>query len=136
MDKDNIIADGQARVIARTDGENTVSNFQDADIITNFSNDDVLYIPGVDRLGDLQLTAFGGDTYISSTSFTNGTPGGRFIVGFQKRTVAQVEGYILGGNVFIGGRADDALEATRLEAFFEDPTFGAGGITSTGPIIV
>ena len=125
LGKDTINLVGVGRVVCRTDNGAAAQNIGDTDRILNFDGAfDKAYIPGVGSVGYLGIQQIGGSTYLSSKQFTNGTTGFRYIAEFVGRTADQVRGYINGGAIIIGDRADNALAALTPSNFLNNPTLG------------
>ena len=124
LGKDEIRNFGTVRAVFRTDGNNAAQNIGDTDMIIGFLATDTAYLPGINSIADLTLTKVGANTYLSSNTFTNGTTGTRFIARFEDRTEAQVTGFLQGGSIIIGARADAALAALTVDNFLNNPDLG------------
>lgn len=88
--------------------QNATQNPGDCDVITDYSPTfDKIAITGIASLTDLVRAQVGGDVLISSSTFTNGTTGTRFIALVKNTTVANLDAATAAGNgLIIGARAD------------------------------
>jgi len=96
--------------------QNATQNASDVDVIVDYSSgSDKIAIAGIASTSDLVLTQNGGNVLISSSSFTNGTTGTRFIAQVNNTTVATVT-----NDIVIGNRADNFLASLTPDNFLNN----------------